>query len=90
MTASVTRLCYWPLAWLMVVGFVLVAGSAQAQSPPSSIPGLPFWEWQVGQPTGYKLLSQHVFNDSTLIAAGGHGTAVKTSNGGHTWQVLAF
>ena len=77
----------------LAAGFAMLATSitpapAQTPAPLAPIPGLPFWEWQINRPTGYQLLALHTFNDSTLIAVGGHGTAVKTANNGRTWQVL--
>lgn len=71
--------------WLLVSGLLLVANLAHAQAP---IQGLPFWKWQNPLPTGYDLVAAHVFNDSTAIVVGGHGTALKTRDGGRTWQAL--
>jgi photosystem II stability/assembly factor-like uncharacterized protein len=84
MKTALPRLLFWAISltsvWLPV--------RAQSQGPPFSLPGLPFWEWQQPQPTGYGLFDFHAFNDSTIIAVGGHGTAVKTANNGRTWQQL--
>ncbi len=63
---------------------------AAAQTPPRfPIQGLPFWEWQAPQPTGYGLNEFCTLNDSTMIAVGNHGTAVKTTNSGRSWRTLS-
>ncbi|MBC8085406.1 MAG: hypothetical protein H7Z21_19580, partial [Hymenobacter sp.] len=67
---------------------VLAACPARAQTLPYPVPGLPYWEWQSPRPTGLGLNDFHAFNDSTVLAVGDHGTAVRTGNGGRTWQVL--
>ena len=67
------------LGWLVALG-------ARGQAPP--IPGLPFWQWQTPLATGYHLTGIHPFNDSTAIAVGGHGTALKSTDGGASWRAL--
>ena len=76
--------------WLLVavLGWC-IGGAAQAQAPTAAaIPNLPFWEWQNPLPTGYSLVDAHIFNDSTAIVVGDHGTALKTRDRGRTWQAL--
>jgi photosystem II stability/assembly factor-like uncharacterized protein len=73
---------------LAVAALLLIVSVGQAQTLPAPVPGLPFWEWQAPRPTGLGLTDFYAFNDSSIVAVGGHGTAVKTGNGGRTWQVL--
>ncbi|MBC8083327.1 MAG: hypothetical protein H7Z21_08950, partial [Hymenobacter sp.] len=61
------------------------ANRVRAQAP---IPGLPFWEWQQPSTGGFGFHGLHQLNDSVLVAVGSHGTAMKTTNGGRTWQSL--
>ncbi len=88
--SSPLRTPYLLACWLAASGLALLALTATAQptSPPAPIQGLPFWTWQAPQPTGYGFNALHVFNDSTVIAVGNHGTAVKTTDNGRTWQTL--
>jgi hypothetical protein len=70
------------LGLLLVCG-TLLALTAHAQTPRYPIGGLPHWEWQIPQPTGFNLnvygpSGTHFFSDSSLIAVGAHGTAVRT------------
>ena len=73
------------LVLFLPVGLLGARGAAGQGAP---IPGLPHWQWQNPLPTGYDLTDSHVFNDSTAIAVGAHGTAIKTRDGGRSWQVL--
>ena len=70
--------------WLAAAG--PVGGNGSAYGAP--LPNTPYWEWQNPLPTGYDLLAVHVFNDSTAMVVGAHGTALKTRNYGRTWQTL--
>lgn len=70
---------------LLVAGLALNGALSQAQAP---IQGLPFWEWQQPQPTGFGLNAVQALNDSVLVGVGSHGTAVKTTNGGRSWRTL--
>ncbi len=71
---------------------MLLAGATHAQllptTPGAPIPGLPYWQWQLPQPTGYNLQAVHFFSDSSYIAVGEHATAVRTRTDGRSWQVL--
>ena len=75
-------------AALLAALLVPALAPAQPTAPVAPIPNLPFWNWQLGQPTGFGLDVLHVFNDSTVVVAGGHGTALKTASYGRSWQVL--
>ncbi len=71
--------------------WLLTAAPAQAQAPTAPaapLAGLPFWEWQAPQPTGFGLNDFWAFNDSTVLAVGNHGTALKTTNAGRSWRAL--
>jgi photosystem II stability/assembly factor-like uncharacterized protein len=70
-------------SWLLLAQLV-----ATAQPTGAPLPNTPYWEWQNPLPTGYDLLAAHVFNDSTAVVVGAHGTALKTRNYGRTWQTL--
>lgn len=73
------------LVSLFIWGLLVAQGAAGQGTP---IPGLPFWKWQLPQPTGYQFIDAHFFSDSSLLAVGGHATAVRTRNNGRSWQVL--
>ncbi len=82
-----SRIC----SLLLALGASLAPVAAQPTAPlPSGTPitGLPHWVWQAPQPTGYFLRALQTFPDSAMIAVGGHGTALKTTDGGRVWQVL--
>lgn len=85
-----------PRVLLLLLPLMLMARpDADAQAPGSWPPptgspvaDMPYWRWQTTQPTGQTLRAFHAFSDSSIIAVGSHGTAVKTTDAGRTWQML--
>ena len=74
----------------VLAGLISLAGPlAHAQAPARyPIQGQPHWEWLMPTPTGHTFWDAHLFTDSSLIAVGSHGTAVRTRDNGRHWQVL--
>ena len=81
-------LVFW-LALALALRSALPA-AAQPGVPPAAapVPGLPHWQWQAPRPTGYQLSAFQALTDSSMIAVGTHGTALKTTDAGRHWQVL--
>ncbi len=49
--------------------------------------GFAQWEWQVPLPQGNSLLSVWPLDAQNVVAVGGYGTVLRTSDGGNSWQI---
>lgn len=64
---------------LPILLFLLIVGSADAQQTS--------WQWVNPLPQGNLINGMWAVNKDTAVAVAEHGTVIRTSNGGTTWQV---